>query len=246
MNAKLTVLAATAVGLLFASESRAQQETTSGSGTMTPPEYQPVTTEQHAGGNRLAAPKRAFELTLDAGYTQGFGSLQSGVGFPSVAGAGVGFDLGLGYRVDPHWGVALTGQYYELDAKCASGTRGVTGGIAASYHFLPFTRIDPWVQLGTGYRLLWETYDGPTPTLLSHGFQFAKLTAGVDFRLSPEVAIAPVVGADINVFFWQHDGGNTTISDPRASTFIFAGVQGRFDMGGTRETPGGTQAAAHR
>jgi hypothetical protein len=33
---------------------------------------------------------------------------------------------------------------------------------------------------------------------------------------------------------WQDAGTSTALSNPRVSTFVFAGVQGRFDAGGTQ------------
>src|SRR5262245_32588702 len=48
---------------------------------------------------RVEAPKDAFELSTGVGYTQPIGMLQSGVGMPSVATAGLALDLGLAFRM---------------------------------------------------------------------------------------------------------------------------------------------------
>lgn len=183
---------------------------------------------------RLEAPQSAFELTVGTGYTQGFGMLQSGLGMPSVAREGIGVNLGVGYRVATRWSVGLNGEYQELSAQRGTGARGLTGGANLTFHLMPYERIDPIVSLSTGYRFLWETFPG-SPTVLYHGFQLARVTVGADVRMSPEVAIGPMVGADLDVFFWQaQSGNNTTISTPTFNTFVFAGLQGRFDAGGTR------------
>jgi hypothetical protein len=52
--------------------------------------------------------------------------------------------------------------------------------------------------------------------------------------LSPDTAIAPVIGADVNVFFWRsiQDGSTFTLSPAQWNSFIYAGLQGRFDLGG--------------
>ncbi len=81
--------------------------------------------------------------------------------------------------------------------------------------------------------MLWEDEAAPTPIVLSHGLQLARARVGLDVRVSPDVAIAPVVGADANMFLWQDVTTSTAIADPRITTFIFAGVQGRMDIGGT-------------
>jgi peptidoglycan-associated lipoprotein len=123
----------------------------------------------------------------------------------------------------------------------ARAARGVTAGIAATYHFDPYTRLDPWLELGTGYRMLWEDARLPASNLLSHGFELARARVGIDVRVSPEVAIAPVVGADLNVFTFQDWTTSSNIADPRLSTFVFGGLQGRFDFG---PSVGGASLAA--
>lgn len=201
--------------------------------TYQPQPLYPVPSAEEASRGPIPAARNAFEITVGSGYTQGFGMLKSGVGLPSVATAGLGIDLGLGYRIDPSWAVLWSGEYQELVAERANAVRGFTTSLAGQYHFRPAQRVDPWVEVGAGYRFLWEN---PSfgPTILSHGWQLARVRAGVDLRADEHVAFGPYVGADATMFLFQ-DGGDvaTTISDPRLSTFIFAGVQGRFDVGGS-------------
>jgi hypothetical protein len=193
--------------------------------------------------------EKALELVVATGYTQGFGQLDRATGLPRVAHAGIGVDVGAGYRVNPRWGVTLTGQYQELQAERAEATRGFAGTVAAQYHLDPNLVLDPWLELGAGYRALWETRPLARQDVLTHGVQVGRARIGLDVRVSPELAIAPVVGADATVFLWQDAGTTTAIADPRFSTFVFAGLQGRFDVGGnvvgtTRTTS--TPAYAHR
>lgn len=180
---------------------------------------------------RVPAPARAFEVTLGSGYTQGFGMLQSGVGMPSVATPGLLVDGSAGYRLSPKWSFAATGQFQELTAERATTARGLTAGAAAAYHFAPYRTMDPWVQLGTGYRMLWEAQHG-TATTLTHGLELGKAVAGVDFHMVDGAAIGPVVGADLDLFLWQDHGGTSAIRDPRLSTFVFVGLQARLDLFG--------------
>jgi outer membrane protein OmpA-like peptidoglycan-associated protein len=177
-------------------------------------------------------PRKAFELTLGTGYTQGFGQLYNGVSMPSVAHEGIALNLGLGYRLNPHWMIGVAGEYSELNAMRAASARGVATGLQAAYHFLPAERVDPWVAIGTGYRWLWERYDTPASVLVTQGLQAGRLALGADIRTSREFAIGPVIGGDVDVFLAQDNGG---ISDPRVSTFVYAGLQGRFDVGGERD-----------
>jgi hypothetical protein len=197
------------------------------------------------------APRNAVELTLGAGYTQGLGQIQKGGAnnINDVANGGIGLDLGIGYRFTPNLALAIDGQYQELNtantSNTASSARGAAFGVDGTYHFMPNRRFDPWVRVGTGYRLLWSV---PTAgrNVLFHGFDLVRGSVGVDIKNTADFAIGPMVGADLNTFLWQRpDGGtNTTISDPRVNTFVYAGVQGRWDMGGTRETAGGQTVVA--
>jgi hypothetical protein len=183
--------------------------------------------------HRVPAPAEALELTVGTGYTQPFGMLQSGVGFPSVAKAGIGVELGAGYRITPHWGLLLGGQYQELTPEQLDAVRGLTFTAAVQYHIAPLTRIDPWVELGSGYRMLWAVPFENAPTALDHGLQLARARVGFDVRVSPDFAFAPVVGADLTTFLWEDAGSNRALPSPTVSTFVFAGVQARIDVGGT-------------
>lgn len=199
----------------------------------TPYAYTPPAERPAEERGRIAAPKNAFELSIATGYTQGFGYLKEGESMPSVVTPGIGFDLGLGYRIDPNWAVLWAGQYQEFTAERVSAARGVTTSIAAQYHLAPTVMTDPWIELGAGYRFLWED-PSIGPTLMTHGIQLGRLRAGLDLRADKAVAVGPVIGADLNLFLFQ-DFPNlaTNIPDPRVSTFIYAGLQGRFDFGGT-------------
>jgi len=173
-------------------------------------------------------PRNALELTLGTGYTEGFGQLTQQVGMPSVAQEGMALDLGIGYRLSPHWMIGLMGEFQEFNAQRAHSALGTVAGIQAAYHFAPSRRIDPWLGLGTGYRWLWEVYNENHTQVLTQGLQMARLLVGLDIRTSQEFAIGPVIGADFDEFLSQGNGG---ITNPGVSTFVHAGLMGRFDIG---------------
>jgi hypothetical protein len=100
------------------------------------------------------------------------------------------------------------------------------------YHLDPQVRVDPWLELGTGYRVLWEPLPG-ADTVVTHGLQLGRARIGLDLR-GESVAIAPFIGADLTTFLWQDLGSNEAIASPRLSTFVFAGIQGRLDVGGEK------------
>jgi hypothetical protein len=193
----------------------------------------------------VSAPWRATELSLGTGYTQGFGMLEQNVGMPRVVTPGMTFDLGLAWRANARWSLGFAAEFQELTAQRSNAARGATAGPVVTMHLSPFRTSDPWVSLGAGYRMLWETPAVPQPNVVSHALQLAKLQAGVDFFVTDGVVLAPVVGADVDVFLWQSGGGSAAIADPRASTFVFAGVQGRFEITGDLR-PDTRTTSAHR
>lgn len=225
MNAKLTFTSIVASLCALVAQARAQNAVVAET-----PEEKP------------AVPVKALEVMGSTGYTQGFGELQSGVNLQDVITRGLAVDVMIGYRLDPHWVVGAIGQYTEYDAQRTATARGAVAGIGATYHVLPFDRWDPFINFGTGYRLLWESAaTGSTePTLLTHGFEPARLMVGLDYRASRDLAFMPMVGVDLSIPLWQSLGGNnTTISDPRPSTYIFAGLGLRFDVTNRYERRGG-------
>jgi len=191
----------------------------------------------------IKAPRRAFELSVEGGYTQPFGRLREGEDIHSVVEAGGAAGLRLGYRFTPHWSLEGVTQYHDSTQGDIYGEgdrvdiRGVSAGIQGTYHFLPYKRVDPYASLGAGYRAMWIAPESEsTPNTLIHGIQALRASFGVDFRVSEDVALGPLVGADMTVFLREapQSGEDETIDSPRPSTFLFAGVAGRFDMGGQR------------
>ncbi|MFT3765264.1 MAG: outer membrane beta-barrel protein [Minicystis sp.] len=190
---------------------------------------------------------RPSSLGVGAGYAQGFGNISRGRGVGDVAGAGGTVGLSLGYRINPRFSVAASGAYQgfgnasatavQIAAERAATVRGVSGGIEGTYHVSPYNRVDPHVTVGTGYRVLMESPPTNAPTTLTHGFELAKVEVGLDVRPSESIAISPVLGADLNMFMWRSGGGAETaaLTSRGINTFVFAGIKGRFDIGGARD-----------
>jgi hypothetical protein len=192
----------------------------------------------------LPAPSKAFEIGVSLGYAQGFGDLSCEKGLGQVAGAGAGLGLNLSYRVSPMLsvGVATQGQAFTPDKELGRGARvyGMTAGLDATIHLAPYNQVDPFISVGTGYRMLWAMPKGSGNDVLAHGFQLARLNVGLDMRVSKDVAVGPMIGADLNTFAWKNPAGakgNERIQGMGVSTFLYAGLQGRFDVGGSRSTP---------
>ena len=79
--------------------------------------------------------------------------------------------------------------------------------------------------------------------MLQHGFELARAELGLDVRLSRDVALGPLIGGDVNLFTLRDPEGprsDAMIPDKEVSPILFAGVQGRFDVGGRRVEKTGT------
>jgi hypothetical protein len=230
-----TAIAAVALAWVSGSTAYAQEE------GYVPPSHAPL------------APMGAFEIGVNAGYTQGFGDIAApGANslttadnhLQDIVDAGLAVGVNLGYRATPFLSVGVDGTYQEFNADDSlpiDGThvRGFNTGVHVTGHFMPYERVDPWVSVGAGYRALFIVPPGPFQTEATTGFQLAKLQVGLDMKVNHDVAIGPMVGADLNMFVWQSSSGdlfsnNTVIPDKKLNTFLFAGIQGRFDIGGER------------
>lgn len=203
---------------------------------------QVTTSDERMPRGTVRAPANAFEIQVNTGYAQGFGpqvSATDNVGATGINRPGMGAGLGLAYRATPNASVGIVGSYSMANGAGGTDLRGATAGLDATYHANPYQRLDPFLSLGTGYRMLWQSREGATPDSFTHGFQLARAAVGVDVRLTDDIAIAPTVGGDVNMFLWRNTTGTRTqmIDNPKVNAFLFAGVAGRFDMGGQRQRP---------
>lgn len=189
----------------------------------------------------VLAPRRAFEIGVEGGYTQPFGELADNVAIGDVADAGGAVGLNVGYRFTPRWALSLYGQFHESSVSSNIpnngdvDVRGLSTGMMGTFHVRPYKVVDPYVSLGAGYRAFFIAQQrGLNETI--HGFQAVRGVVGVDFRVSEDVALGPLVGADLNVFVADavENRSNSSIDSPRPSTFLFAGLAGKFDIGGKR------------
>ena len=67
-----------------------------------------------------------------------------------------------------------------------------------------------------------------------HGIELLRLQLGVDYRISPSVAITPVIGASASVFLVENGPMTelSSIADKQLNLYGFTGLLGRFDIGG--------------
>lgn len=203
---------------------------------------QPQSPESPDGlDHEVPAVQRALEVGVATGHTQGGGKLGGNIGnLEDVSGPGEAVELAIGYRILPELSVGAYGtfsKYWHGDSVASStDVLGATGGIQAAWHVRPDRSIDPWVSLGTGWKGLWLNPSSGKVTSLQ-GLELARLQVGVDYRLTRDIAIAPVIGGSVNTFISQDSAMTsdlTEISDKKLNFTGFAGLSGRFDLGGTR------------
>jgi len=191
--------------------------------------------------HHVPAPANALEIGVATGYTQGVGPIGGGMQHvEDLSKAGGAVELDAMYRINPTFAVGAYGSF----SKYATGDQisdqsdvlGATAGIQAAAHLRPERSVDPWVSVGTGWRGLWLSPQSGKNTSLQ-GLELARLQLGVDYRVSEDVAISPVIGGSLNMFV-SEDSPMTTkyteIADKKANFIGFAGLAGRFDLGGKR------------
>jgi hypothetical protein len=173
--------------------------------------------------------------------------------------------LDLGYRVTPElsiggyvmYGLGFTGEDISdacdntddvvgVTASCS--THDVRLGIQAQYHFLPRKKLDPWLGLGLGYEWLTFGIDvsgGGLEADLSatgHGFEFVNLQGGLDYKVSPGLAIGPFLSFSIGQYSetssscagnacTDFDSTGGDIENKALHQWLLLGVRGTFVLG---------------
>jgi hypothetical protein len=200
-----------------------------------------ATEDASAFDHHVAAPGNAFELGVATGYSQGGGPVGGDLAhLEDLSGAGAAVELDAAYRINPTFSIGAYGAF----SKYATGDQvsgsadvfGASAGIQAAAHLRPDRSIDPWISLGAGWKGLWLSADQGKNTSLQ-GLDLARLQLGVDYRVTRDVAISPVIGGSLGLFVSQDSpmtDGYTEITNKKVNFTGFAGLAGRFDLGGSR------------
>lgn len=235
MRYRIALMLVGSVGVCVATEASAQPPVAAQTAATEEDTVKPI-----APPGTILAPSNAFELQFNAGYFQPFGELSDTVDMGDLADAGFTGGGALAWRLTPTYGVVGYGGFGHSvadDRLNDGGVFGGAGGVAASFHFLPYNLVDPVLQVGAGYRLMFVAPGDERDNHMFHGFQVLRTDFVLDFRTSDHFAIGPMISADINVLPWDLNtstGTNSSVDEPRVSTFFFAGVAGRHDLLGSR------------
>jgi hypothetical protein len=165
----------------------------------------------------VPASAAGLELTAGATATQGFGPMRGGTAqfVGDIAGAGIGGQVGMGYRFGPR--LSLDGGFEAITfTGVQQSVYGTTAMGGVTVHVDPWRRFDPWLQIGAGWRRIAHR------DFVWNAVEVGRFTLGFDMRADRHVAFGTVFGAGLDVF--------PADPEPRLTTFLFAGVQGRFDL----------------
>jgi hypothetical protein len=198
--------------------------------------------DRPSNDGKRVAPEKAWELQLGSGFSQGFGNAASQTRkLSELTRGGMSIQPSFGYRLNPrlYVGVYGEGARYFAGGDMPDGTvgYGAAFGAQAQWHLSPFSQIDPWIGLGSGWRGYWVDLPDTGHESL-HGFDIMRLRVGVDYKLGPSTSIGPMLGTTLTLFESHRAADDSSrrveTKDPELCAFLFAGVQGRFEIGGRR------------
>jgi hypothetical protein len=187
----------------------------------------------------MPAIRHALEIAVAGTSSMPIGDVGGGMGDAGdVVGPGGELVLELGFRITPHFAVSAYGTVHGFSDGTGHGTDpdigGGTAGLEVAFHTRPDVAVDPWISVGSGVR--WLTIDdGGRSTLV--GAELARLQLGVDFRMTENFALGPVLAASASMYQAQHTpmtNGYEAIADKGITWTFSAGVFGRFDAFGSR------------
>ncbi|MCE9667730.1 porin family protein [Myxococcus stipitatus] len=156
-----------------------------------------------------SAEDRGFNLGLRVGYGLPVGNA---VGAPDGGEAGklsdavsgvIPLQLDVGYSFNSNLALGAYFQYGlgMLAEDCVDGAdcsvRQLRFGVNLTYHFLPGAKLRPWLGLGVGYEKLNVTASASEAgesidiTTSIHGFEFASVQGGLDYRINERFSVGP-------------------------------------------------------
>ena len=193
-----------------------------------------------AGVAAAAAPpaRTGFQMDIRTGYSVPMGKLfgddKGGLALGSklsdTASGQVPFIVDIGGKFIPelflggYFGLAFGGVGGATQRACdATSTScaavGVHLGIELQYQILPAGMVDPWIGYGLGIESLAVTgaAAGTTDSIGYGGFEFARLMAGVDFRVTRVFGVGPFVDLSMATYSSESLGSQSRSIDNTAT-----------------------------
>lgn len=210
-----------------------------GSGYASPGDFNRAAFDLSGALDHDVAPTRtALEVVIGGGYIQGAGGAGSAGYIEDLTSAGGDIEVQLGIRATPRFSLGVYGTYARFrhgDTLGKDGrAHGATAGVLVTWHGRQTRSVDPWISVGAGWRGLWLSPSGSKSGSL-HGAELLRVQLGYDYRLSPCVALSPLIGASGGVFVVEDTAMTnklTAVHDKKLHVYGFVGILGRFDLGG--------------
>jgi hypothetical protein len=186
-----------------------------------------------AANTSIPAVDQALELTVGLMSAHGAGNI--GGDLPAVrdvGGSGLAIDASIGWRATRNFsfgGYLNAGGFGNPDSS-SDGAATFAAGIKADWHFMPAAKLDPWVSIGTGVKVM-AIENGDDERAFT-GLEVARLQLGLDIRRSARFAWGPVIGVSATQFNTQYDDAMDhamDIRDKQINWTFSVGVLGRFD-----------------
>jgi hypothetical protein len=185
-----------------------------------PPDLIPGST--YGGGHTYVA-NRGPQLGLRFGYGSGTGVVYSGLTVHDASDGALPLYVDLGWRFLPQLYAGLYGSFAPVfvnnnPVSCPGNfdcnAQQWRFGVQADFHFVPRSRLDPYIGLGGGYEILHTNVNGTTPVptpfgampaqasagIIDRGWEFVNVTLGFDARINSEVGIGPFVSGSLNEY----------------------------------------------
>jgi len=104
-------------------------------------------------------------------------------------------------------------------------------GFEAQYHILPAGAVNPWLGYGIGLESLAysvATSNNSTQTASLAGFNFARLSGGVDFRINRTFGVGPFVEYSLAKYTSANDGNQDVDIKDITATHGWLTIGARF------------------
>jgi opacity protein-like surface antigen len=192
----------------------------------------------------MASP--GLQFGLRSGVIEGTGVVYSGLSLRSASSAAIPIIADLGARIIPQLYLGVYGQFAPVITKntpqCPDGfdcaAQNWRFGIQADYHFIPTSRFDPYVGIGSGYEILHSSSVGtapiPTPAgvvqgnvnghAVDRGWEFAAVTVGFDYRAANFFGFGPFFTATLAEYNVRTGATQVSVGGAEVSSSFLAPV----------------------
>ena len=201
-----------------------------------------------AAAQQVPPARTGFQLALRTGYSIPMGKTglplvdpQTGAVSDHMSQATTGqvpIIVDVGGKIIPqlflggYFGLAFGGEAGAAKAGCEFNGGGCVSvaayfGIEAQYHILPAGPVNPWLGYGAGFESLVLSEGSNSSNNLSlSGFQFARLSGGVDFRVNRVFGVGPVLDFALGRYSSVSEGsGSIDINGGAGHQWLTLGVR---------------------